>query len=169
MLFTCLSSSELLRIPLLDIYDMSLTTDNESDTTFEDIVNDILSQDNVLLSVKSTGVVCEVNTEVNLPLHVSDHYATIGDETRPWHIHVNLLETKEAKFVIENKTSGRNSYSIRFFDSKGNLVLRANFVKMYDSSNTLIQERLLAYEKIFAKYGKKENLVLRATKEIDHH
>lgn len=148
---------------------MSLTTDNESDTTFEDIINDILSQDNVMLSVKSIGAVCEVNTEINLPLHVSDHYATIGDETRPWHIHVNLLETKEAKFVIENKTSGRNSYSIRFVDSKGNLVLRANFVRMYDSSNTLIQERLLGFEKIFAKYGKKENLVLRATKEIDHH
>jgi hypothetical protein len=31
------------------------------------------------------------------------------------------------------------------------------------------QERLLAYEKIFAKYGKKEKLMLRATKEIDHY
>jgi putative heme iron utilization protein len=151
---------------------MVLTTDsNESDTTFEEVMNDILSQDNVMLSVKSTGAVCEVNTEMNLPLRVSDQYATIGDETRPWHIHVNLIETKEARFVIENKTNGRNSYSIRFFDSKGNLVLRANFVRMYDngSNNTLIQERLLAYEKIFVKYGKKQNLVLRATKEIDHH
>jgi putative heme iron utilization protein len=149
---------------------MTLTIDNnESDTTFEDIINETLSQDNVMLSVKSTEAVCEVNTGMNLPLRVSEQYATIGDETRPWHIHVNLRETKEAKFVIENKASGRNSYSIRFFDSKGNLVLRANFVRMYDSSNTLIQERFLAYEKIFAKYGKKQNLVLRATKEIDHY
>jgi hypothetical protein len=47
---------------------------------------------------------------------------------------------------------------------------RVNFIRMYDSSsNTLIQERLLAYEKIFAKYGKKQNLVLRATKEIEHY
>ena len=46
---------------------------------------------------------------------------------------------------------------------------RVNFVRMYDSSNTLIQERLLAYEKIFAKYGRKQNLVLRATKEIEHY
>jgi putative heme iron utilization protein len=157
---------------LLEVYDMTLTIDdNESDITFEDIIKDILSQDNVMLSVKSTGAICELNnTEMNLPLHVSDQYATIGDETRPWHIHVNLFETKEAKFVIEeNKTNGRNSYSIRFFDSKGNLVLRANFVRMYDSSDTLIQERLSAYEKLFANYGKKENLVLRATKEIDHY
>jgi putative heme iron utilization protein len=152
------------------MYDMTLNKDNkESDTTFEYIISDILSQDNVMLSVKSSGVVCEVNTEMNLPLRVSDQYATIGDETRPWHIHVNLRETKEARFVIENKTNGRNSYSIRFFDSNRNLVLRVNFVRMYDRSNTLIQERLLAYEKIFAKYGKKEKLVLRAAKEIDHY
>ena len=146
---------------------MTLTIDNKSDTTFEDIINDILSQENVMLSVKSSGAICEVNTEMNLPLRVSDQYATIGDETRPWHIHVSLFETKEARFLIENKTNGKNSYSIRFFDSKGNLVLRANFVKMYDSSDTLIQERHLAYEKIFAKYGKKQNLVLRATKEVE--
>jgi putative heme iron utilization protein len=152
------------------MYDMTLTIDNnKSDTTFEDIINDIISQDNVMLSVKSSGAVCEVNTEMNLPLRISDQYATIGEETRPWHIHVNLRETKSARFVIDNKTSGRNSYSIRFFDSKGNLVLRANFVRMYDSSNTLIQGRLLAYEKIFSKYGKKQNLVLRAAKEIEHY
>ena len=73
-----------------------------------------------MLSVKSSGAVCEVNTEVNLPFRISDQYATIGDETRPWHIHVNLRETKEARFLIENKTNGRNNYSIRFFDSTGN-------------------------------------------------
>jgi putative heme iron utilization protein len=152
------------------MYDMTLTIDNnESGTTFEDIMNDILSQDNVMLSVKSSGAVCEVNTEMNLPLRVRDQYVTIGDETRPWHIHVNLREIKEARFVIENKTSGRNSYSIRFFDLKGNLVLRANFVRIYDTSNRLIQERLLAYEKIFEKYGKKQSLALRAAKEIEHY
>jgi putative heme iron utilization protein len=122
-----------------------------------------------MLSVKSSGAVCEVNTEMNLPLRVTDQYATIGDETRPWHIHVNLRETKEARFVIKNKTNGRNSYSIRFFDPRRSLVLRANFVRMYDSSNKLIQERLFAYEKIFTKYGKKQNLVLRAAKEIEHY
>jgi putative heme iron utilization protein len=147
---------------------MTFTTGNESDTTFEDIINDVLSQDNVMLSVKSSGAICEVNTEMGLPLRVSDQYATIGDESNPWHIHVNLFETREARFVIEQKTNGRNSYSIRFFDSKGNLVLRANFVRMYDGSNTLIQQRLLAYERIFAKYGKKQTLLLAATKEVEH-
>ena len=57
------------------MYDMTLTIDNhESGITFEDIMNDILSQDNVMLSVKSSGAVCKVNTEMNLPLCVSDQY-----------------------------------------------------------------------------------------------
>jgi len=39
---------------------------------------------------------------------------------------------------------------------------------MYDNSNTLMQERLLAYERIFAKYGKKQSLILGGTKEVEH-
>ena len=140
---------------------MTSTIDKDSDITFEDIINDILPHDNVMFSVRSNGAVCEVNAEKNLPLRVRESYATIGDESRPWHIHVNLNNTKEAKFVTENKTDDKKSYSIRFFDSEGNLVLRANFVRMYDSSNALIQEKLLAYEEIFAKYGKKQSLLLK--------
>jgi hypothetical protein len=102
-----------------------------------------------------------VNAEKNLLLRVREQYATIGDESRPWHIHVNLNNTKEARFVIENKSDDRKSYSIRFFDLEGNLVLRANFIKMYDSSNALIREKYLAYEQIFSKYGKKQSLLLK--------
>jgi hypothetical protein len=102
-----------------------------------------------------------VNAEKNLLLRVREQYATIGDESRPWHIHVNLNNTKEARFVIENKSDDRKSYSIRFFDLEGNLILRANFIKMYDSSNTLIREKYLAYEQIFSKYGKKQSLFLK--------
>jgi putative heme iron utilization protein len=102
-----------------------------------------------------------VNSEKNISFHVSEQYATIGDESRPWHIHVNLSNAKEARFITENITDDRKSYSIRFFDSEGNLVLRANFIRMYDSSKTLIQEKLLAYEQIYAKYGKKQSLFLK--------
>jgi putative heme iron utilization protein len=140
---------------------MISTVDKNSDITFEDIINDILPHDNVMLSVRSSGAVCEVNAEKNLLLRVREQYATIGDESRPWHIHVNLNNTKEARFVIENKSDDRKSYSIRFFDLEGNLVLRANFIKMYDSSNALIREKYLAYEQIFSKYGKKQSLFLK--------
>ena len=140
---------------------MISTVDKNSDITFEDIINDILPHDNVMFSVRSSGAVCEVNAEKNLLLQVREQYATIGDESRPWHIHVNLNNTKEARFVIENKSDDRKSYSIRFFDLEGNLVLRANFIKMYDSSNALIREKYLAYEQIFSKYGKKQSLFLK--------
>jgi hypothetical protein len=140
---------------------MISTVDKNSDITFEDIINDILPHDNVMFSVRSSGAVCEVNAEKNLLLRVREQYATIGDESRPWHIHVNLNNTKEARFVIENKSDDRKSYSIRFFDLEGNLVLRANFIKMYDSSNALIREKYLAYEQIFSKYGKKQSLFLK--------
>ena len=140
---------------------MISTVDKNSDITFEDIINDILPHDNVMFSVRSSGAVCEVNAEKNLLLRVREQYATIGDESRPWHIHVNLNNTKEARFVIENKSDDRKSYSIRFFDLEGNLVLRANFIKMYDSSNALIREKYLAYEQIFSKYGKKQCLLLK--------
>lgn len=140
---------------------MTSTVDKDSDITFDDIINDILPHDNVMFSVRSSGAVCEVNSEKNLPLRVSDQYATIGDESKPWHIHVNLNNIKEARFVTEIKADDRKSYSIRFFDLEGNLVLRANFVRMYDSSNALIEEKLFAYEQIFAKYGKKQRLLLK--------
>jgi putative heme iron utilization protein len=140
---------------------MASTINNQSSTTFEDIVKDMLALDNVMFSVRSSGAVCEVHTETNLPLRISEQYATVGDETKPWHIHVNLNETVEARFVIENKKYDRNSYSIRFFDSKGNVTLRANFIKMYDSSNTLIQERVSKFERLFSKYGKRYSLPLK--------
>jgi hypothetical protein len=140
---------------------MENTINNQSNTTFEDIVKDILAFDNVMFSVRSPGAVCEVHTDRNLPLRINKQFATIGDETKPWHIHANLSETTEARFVIENKEGGRNSYSIRFFDSKGNLTLRANFVKMYDSSNTIIQARVSMYERLYSKYGKQDSLLLK--------
>ena len=114
-----------------------------------------------MFSVRISSAVCELHTEMNQPLRISEQYATIGDESKPWHIHVNLNETIEARFVIENKKGDRNSYSIRFFDSKGNLTLRANFVKMYDSSNTLIQEKVSKYEQLFSKHGKRYTIPLK--------
>jgi len=53
-----------------------------------------------------------------------------------------------------------NGYSIRFFDSKGNIALRANFIKMYDNDGNLIPEKSMKYDKIFKKYGKKEEILL---------
>ena len=56
------------------MYDMALIKDNnESDTTFEDIISHILSQDNVMFSGKSSGAVCELNKQMSLPLRITDN------------------------------------------------------------------------------------------------
>ena len=130
-------------------------------TTFGEIMEDILKQDNIILSVRSGGAICEARIEPELPFRIREQWATIGDDNKSWHIHVNIQESIEARFVKESRPeSSKDSYSIRFFDSKGNLTLRANFVRMYDDSNVIIQERLLKFEEIFSKYGKKETLSL---------
>ena len=136
-------------------------------TTFEEIMRDILKQDNILFSVRSGSAVCEARIDSELPFRIREQWATIGDETKNWHIHVNIQETIEARFVKENKSdSGKTSFSIRFYDKNGNLTLRANFVKMYDSSNAIIQERASKYEEIFSKYGHKDSVLLENSVKI---
>ena len=82
------------------------------------------------------------------------------DEDRPWHIHLNMDEVIEAKFVKEPRSDGKQSYSIRFFNSKGNLAMRANFTKMYDSSGNLLKEKVAKFDEISSKYGSKESISL---------
>jgi len=136
-------------------------------TTFEEMMGDILKQDNILFSVRSGSAVCEARIDSELPFRIREQWATIGDETKSWHIHVNIQEIIEARFVKENKSeSGKTSFSIRFYDKNDNLTLRANFVKMYDSSNAIIQERASKYEEIFSKYGHKDSVLLENSVKI---
>jgi len=71
-------------------------------------------------------------------------------------------EVVEARFIKESRSDGRQSYSIRFFDSKGNLSMRANFTKMYDSSGNLIREKVAKFDEMYTKYRSKELLSLRS-------
>ncbi len=105
------------------------TTANNA--TFESIINDALLLDNTMISVKSDGAVAEVKLEKGLPFRIREQWATLGDENGSWHLHINIEETKKAKFITETMANGRN-YSIRFFNSKDVLVLRINFMKMYN-------------------------------------
>jgi putative heme iron utilization protein len=126
------------------------------------LISDILSQQDILLSVNSgSGSIAEARVEKGLPFRIRDKWATIGDENRSWHIHLNMDEVVEARFVKEPRSDGRQSYSIRFFDSKGNLSMRANFTKMYDSSGDLVKEKNAKFDEMYAKYGNKELLSLR--------
>ena len=126
------------------------------------LISDILSKQDILLSVNSgNGSIAEARVEKGLPFRIKEKWATIGDDDRPWHIHLNMDEVIQARFVKEPRSDGRQSYSIRFFDSNGNLLMRANFTKMYDSSGNLLNEKVAKFDQIYNKYGSKESLSLR--------
>jgi putative heme iron utilization protein len=125
------------------------------------LISDILSQQDILLSVNSGSGISEARVEKGLPFRIREKWATIGDEDRPWHIHLNMDEVVQARFVKEARSDGRQSYSIRFFDPKGNLSMRANFTKIYDSNGNLVKEKVAKFDEMYTKYGSKEMLALR--------
>jgi putative heme iron utilization protein len=129
-------------------------------TAFEELVRDIILLDDIMLSIKSDGAIAEVKLEKDIPFRVREQWATIGNEKGPWHVHVNIQEAKEAKFIIESSEDGRKRYSIRFFNSENRLILRVNFMKMYTAENEVIKESLTRYENLFSKYGEKETIEL---------
>ncbi len=137
----------------------------EYDTKYDvahKLISDILSQQDILLSVNSGSGIAEVRVEKGLPFRIRDKWATIGDEERPWHIHLNMDEVVEARFVKEPRSpNGRQSYSVRFFDSRGNLSMRANFTKLYDSNGNLIREKVAKFDEMHVKHGSREVLSLR--------
>lgn len=126
----------------------------------KELLSDILDLDDIMFSINSGSGICEVRTERGLPIRISDKWLTIGYEDKSWHIHLNLEQVTTARFVTETRQSGMSGYSIRFFDSNGNIALRANFIKMYDNDGNLIPEKSMKYDKIFKKYGKKEEILL---------
>jgi putative heme iron utilization protein len=132
----------------------------ENNDLFYNLISDILKTEDVLLSINSGGGICETRVEKGTPFKIKDRWATIGDDKGPWHIHLNVEKVNEAKFIQEPRDDGKNSYSIRFFDSEGNLSMRANFTKMYDNSGNAIKEKAEKYDEIFRKHGSKESLTL---------
>jgi putative heme iron utilization protein len=135
------------------------------DTSYDlayQLISDILSQQDILLSINSGSSISEAKVEKGLPFRIREKWATIGDENRPWHIHLNMDEVVEARFVKEPRSDGRQSYSIRFYDSKGNLSMRANFTGMYDSNGNLVKEKVARFDEMYTKYGSKELVSLRS-------
>lgn len=127
-----------------------------SQDIIKELVSDILNIDDIMLSVNSGSGICEVRNERGLPVRIKDKWMTIGNEDKSWHIHLNVDDVKTAKFVTENRESGMNGYSVRFFDSKGNIAMRANFVKMYDDNGNLHSSKFSRFDELFTKYGKKQ-------------
>ena len=102
--------NELLQKGLELEYDYFITNFNQRKkqmtfATAEKLISDILSQDDVILSINSGSGICEARVEKNLPFRIREQWATIGYEDRSWHIHLNLEEFKD-RFVTETRTNG---------------------------------------------------------------
>jgi hypothetical protein len=82
--------------------------DTSKDIAYQ-VISDILSQQDILLSVNSGSGISEARVEKGLPFRIREKWATIGDEDRPWHIHLNMDEIVQARFVKEARSDGRQS------------------------------------------------------------
>ena len=82
--------------------------DTPNDRAYQ-LISDILSQQDILLSVNSGSGISEARVEKGLLFRIREKWATIGDEDRPWHIHLNMDEIVQARFVKEARSDGRQS------------------------------------------------------------
>ncbi|HSB84398.1 MAG TPA: ChuX/HutX family heme-like substrate-binding protein [Nitrosarchaeum sp.] len=120
-----------------------------------DILSDLLKIDDILLIIKNSAAVSEIKSN-SLPIKQKEKWITIGDNNGPSHMHINTELISFAEFVEEAKPD-RTSFSVRFFDQKGERVLGAFFTKMYDQNNELIIERKKIYDDLCQKYPSKIN------------
>ena len=118
-----------------------------------ELLSDIVQVEDVLLIVKNEGAVSEVRGS-SLGIRQKEKWITIGDNDGPAHMHIDSEIIDSAEFIQEQKP-GRTSFSVRFFNKKGERVLAAFFTKMYDESKTLISERKRIYDELNQKYSSK--------------
>ena len=122
----------------------------------KDLLSDIVQIDNILLIVRTGGAITEMRSN-SLNLRQKDNWITIGDNDGPCHMHVDANTVAKAQFVKEQKEN-KTSYSIRFFDNKGEKLMSAVFSKMYDDKMNIKQDRIKMYDDLFQKYGSKETI-----------
>ncbi len=124
-----------------------------------EILSDLLKIDDILFIVKNGSAVSEIRSNF-LGIRQKDNWITIGENDGPCHMHINSDFIQKAEFVTEKK-SERTSYSVRFFDEKGDRVLAGFFTKMYDENKNLKTDRKKLYDDLFKKYGSKDELLFK--------
>ena len=119
----------------------------------KEILSDLLKIDDVLFVNKNLGVVSEIKSN-SLSIRQKDNWITIGENDGPCHMHINSDFIKTAEFISEQKPE-RTSFSVRFFDGKGERILAGFFTKMYDENKNLKNYRKKLYDDLLEKYGQK--------------
>ena len=127
--------------------------------TLTEILSDLLKIDDILFIVKNGSAVSEIRSNF-LGIRQKDNWITIGENDDPCHMHINSDFIQKAEFVTEKKPE-RTSYSVRFFDEKGERVLAGFFTKMYDENKNLKTDRKKLYDDLFEKYGSKDELLFK--------
>ncbi|AFS82237.1 ChuX/HutX family heme-like substrate-binding protein [Candidatus Nitrosopumilus sediminis] len=117
-----------------------------------ELLSDLVKIDDLLLIVKNSGAVSEVRSP--LSIRQKEKWIIIGENDGPAHLHVNSELIKSAEFVEEKKPE-RTSFSVRFFDEKGDRIVAVFFTKMYDDSKQLIPERQIIYDQLKQKFTSK--------------
>ncbi|RDJ31563.1 MAG: hypothetical protein DWQ18_01665 [Crenarchaeota archaeon] len=117
----------------------------------KEILSDLLSIDDILFVVKSNGATAEIRSN-SLGIRQKDQWITIGENDGPCHMHLNDTLVRSAQFVREEKPE-RTSFSVRFYDEKGERILGVFFTKMYDEKMNLKQDRKKLYDALSQKYG----------------
>lgn len=117
------------------------------------LVSDILKVPDVLFVVKSGAAVAEIRGDL-LDIHYRNDWITVGDNSGPAHMHINMTGVSSARFVRETKPK-RTSYSVQLVDDSGGRILAAFFTKMYDSEMNLRPDRVRTYESLEEEWGDK--------------
>jgi len=115
------------------------------------ILSDLVKIDDILLIVKNSSVTSEIKSN-SLNIKQREKWITIGTNYDPAHLHLNSEMIKTIEFFQEEKPD-RTSYSVRFFDVKGDRVFAAFFTKMYDENNKLKIARKKVYDDLIHKHG----------------
>ena len=116
-----------------------------------ELLSDLADIDGILFITKSNGATSEVRSDSLETVRQNRRWITIGNNDGPAHMHIDSELVCSARFVQEAKPD-RTSYSVRFFDQKGDRVFAAFFTKMYDDSKGLIPQRVDIYEKLQKRY-----------------
>jgi len=116
-----------------------------------DILSEIVKNEDVLLIIRNNASISETRSNF-MSIRQKENWITIGENDGPAHMHINSEMIKSCEFVTEEK-SDKTSFSVRFFDEKGERVLAAFFTKMYDEYNNLNPKRNEIYESLKQKFG----------------
>ena len=118
----------------------------------------LVSLPDICLVIGSHEAICEMFVDpATMDFRVDGAFVTM--ENGPWHIHLDATKVHKITFVVTPDTAHNStqlSYSVRFFDAQGSMLLRAFFLAMYDDYAQLRPERVQQYEALRV-YGDDED------------